>query len=121
MTRTELKSMVYDAISQELAKYNFVRHKSKERFIKQSPQTTFMFLLTCLDEGRGIRIKPEVAVRIEVVEQLFHRISQFDSKFQKDTGTVGATIRELEGASIDFDYQFAVSSPSDVPSIVPQL
>jgi hypothetical protein len=117
----ELKSAVFRALAPGFDSCGFVQHKSKEWFIKSNQHAIEMFLVTCLDAKPGIRITPSVAIRINRVEELFHKISRFETKYQKDTPTMGTTLRELLDADTEFDFRFVVSIAADVPRVVPQL
>ena len=83
---------VFEALSPTLKEHNFLLRRSKDRFVRQRGDITDMFQLVCLDAKPGLRIQPHVGVRLEQVENLFHQISGFEPKYQKDTLTFGSSI-----------------------------
>lgn len=55
------------------------------------------FQLVCWDGKPGIRIKPNVAVRIDQVERILHQTSGFIQEAQGDTPTIGGSIGNVTG------------------------
>jgi hypothetical protein len=88
----ELKAAIFADLSPELAKYDFSFKPAQDRFIRRRGQVTDLFQLVCLDGKPGLRIQPNVGVRIERIENIFHQTSGFEPKYQKDTPTMGNSV-----------------------------
>lgn len=89
---TGLKSDLFNRLSPGLVADGFKLVAPKDRFEKRNGDITAIFQLVCLDGKPGYRIQPNVGVRIERVEKIFHQTSGFEPKFQKDTATMGNSI-----------------------------
>jgi hypothetical protein len=89
---TGLKSDLFNRLAPGFSADGFKLVAPNDRFEKKSGDVTAIFQLVCLDGKPGYRIQPNVGVRIERVEKIFHQTSGFESKFQKDTATMGNSI-----------------------------
>jgi hypothetical protein len=90
--KSELKSALFTSLRSDMAKNGFSLKAANGRFVRRRGEITEMFQLVCLDAKPGYRIQPNVGIRIEQVENIFHQISGFESKFQKDTPTIGSSV-----------------------------
>ena len=90
--KSNLKSDLFHLLGPDLIADGFKLLVSKDRFEKKSGDINALFQLVCLNGKPGYRIQPNVGIRIERVEKIFHQTSGFESKFQKDTATMGGSI-----------------------------
>jgi hypothetical protein len=117
---TELKVGIFAALTPELKKHSFSLKSAKDRFVRQRGDVTDIFQLVCLDGKPGYRIQPNVGVRLERVENIFHQTSGFESKYQKDTATMGSSVGIFltgDGRSCEF----LLERESEIPSVAEKL
>jgi hypothetical protein len=114
ISNTELKKAVLSSLSPELVKCGFSFKLKNNLFIRRRGEVTDQFQLVWLDAKPGYRIQPNVGVRIEQVEDIFHQTSGFESKYQKDTPTMGNSIGIfLTGDSRDCEFLLESKSEAD--------
>jgi hypothetical protein len=116
----ELKAAIFAALSPELTKYDFSLKPAQDRFVRRRGEVTDLFQLVCLDGKPGLRIQPNVGVRIERIENIFHQTSGFESKHQKDTPTMGNSV----GIFLTGDSrgcEFLLESKSEVASVAEKI
>ena len=117
---TGLKTAFFKSLHPELAKHGFSLKAAKDSFVRRRAEVTDLFQLVCLDGKRGYRIQPNTGVRIERIEELFHKTSGFEPKYQKDTATMGNSV----GIFLDGDSrscEFLLESGSDVASVTEKI
>jgi hypothetical protein len=93
--RKQLKRSLFELLATPLAIDGFKLKASKNCFRRKRNGVTDMFQVICLDGKPGWRIHPEVGMRIERVEEIFHQTSGFELKYQKDTPTIGGGVGNL--------------------------
>jgi len=93
--RKQLKSALFRSIESRLSVYGFTLKTSKDSLVHRGEDTTDIFQLVCLDGKPSLDVQPNVAIRNERVERIFHKISGFDVKNQSTTPTVGGAIGVL--------------------------
>jgi hypothetical protein len=85
-------------------------------FVRQRGGVRDIFQVVILDGKPGYRIQPNVGIRIEKVEDLFHKTSGFEPRYQKKTATMGNSVGAyLEGNSQA--CEFLLESESDIKTI----
>jgi hypothetical protein len=117
---TKLKTAIFAAISPELTSHGFLLKLAKDRFVRRRGEVSDFFQLVCLDGKPGYRIQPNVGVRLEQVEHIFHQASGIESKYQKDTPTMGSSIGMLLTGD-SRSCEFLVESGSDVAMMAGQI
>lgn len=95
--KRELQKVVFDRLELPLTEAGFKLIRSKDKFIRRHQDREDIFLLTCLDAKPGLRLNPAVAVRFGEVEEIFHKVSDIEQKFQSESVTIGAPIGEVIG------------------------
>lgn len=90
--KSELKSAIFTSLTPELKKHDFSLKRATNSFVRQRGEVTDQFQLVFLDGRPGYRIQPNVGVRIDRVENIFHQTSGWDPKYQKDTPTMGSSV-----------------------------
>jgi len=114
VTPKALKDSVLAGVVPALVARGFRFVKSKERFEKREQGTLHLFQLVFLDGADGCRVSPNIGVRIDAIEEIFHRTSGFAPKYQKDTPTVGTDAWRLIGNPA---FEFSLSSPGDAADV----
>src|SRR5882762_6657164 len=84
----------------------FILNKSTHWFTQRTESGWNRFQLIFLNRESHWEIVPEISVRRDQVEDIYHQISHFERKYQKNTSTVGLKIEEYlvsEGQQSRFD------------------
>jgi len=116
----QLKTALLESIRVELTGAGFISKTPKETFYRRYNGIVEVFQLVCLDGQSGWRIQPNVGIRIDCVEEIFHRTSGFDLKYQKDTPTIGNAI----GAMVSGDNracEYLLEKRSEVVSVTEKI
>src|SRR6185503_14968724 len=92
-----ITSQLLEHVLQQLD--GFKVNKAKRRFERRAGDGVFhRFFLVCTYGGPlGFRVRPEVAVRIDRVEDIYHRVSGMAAKYHRGTSTMGTAVGELIG------------------------
>lgn len=120
MNKNQLKIAVFDSLRSQLSGYGFVLKPAKDSFVRQHEGIVDVFQLVCLEGKPGLRIQPNVAVRVEEIETIFHQTSGFDQEFQGNTPTIGGAIKNIVGNS-NRVCEFVLESNSEVDSVVAKI
>jgi hypothetical protein len=116
----QLKRSLFDLVAARLAKRGFNLKAAKDSFVRQHNGETDMFQLVCLDGKPGWRIQPNVAVRIERVEEIFHQTSGFEPKYQKDTPTIGSSVGNITAGN-NRACEFLLEDDHNVSSVAESI
>jgi hypothetical protein len=115
----QLRSALLESIKARVSDDGFVHHKPTHSFRRQRGAAVDKFQLVCLDAKPGWLIQPNVGVRIESVEAIFHQTSGFEAKYQGDTPTIGTWVGYLPKhdlpASGTYLFEVPVKSHADLP------
>ncbi|MCX2449725.1 hypothetical protein OQX61_00460 [Pedobacter sp. PLR] len=103
--RNFLKNEILKALSEKLKPYDYKLKKSDDSFIQKTEFGWNMFSTTFLVRSEGWNIRPGLLIRFNVVEDLFHQVSNFEKKYHKGTPTLGTSIENLNinGLEARFD------------------
>jgi hypothetical protein len=119
-TGIRLKAALFGLVGQKLTSSDFTPNEANDSFVRRHNGVVDIFQLVCKDAKPGWRIQPNVAVRIELVEQIFHQTSGFDAQDRKNTPTMGGSVGHfLSGSSRA--YEFLLTSDSDVLPVTEQI
>ena len=113
MSSSPLRKAIFEAVASQVCQYGFTFKRSKDRFERQHDGIADRFSLVCLNAMPGYRVQPNVGIRIELVENIFHQTSDWDPKYQKDTPTIGAGIGHII-AGDNRKCEFVVQNDADV-------
>ncbi len=113
MAKGEIKSAFYECLAPRLAEQGFNRLKSSDAFTKVDGERTFKFLLIWLNVKQGYFVCPDASIRFEGVESIFHKTSGFESKYQRGTATVGASLGAILGGTQD-DCAFPIKNQAEI-------
>ena len=115
--KKNLKRAMFEALNAQLASDGFILKASKDSFVRRRNGTVDIFQLVCLADQPGWRIQPNVAVRVDRVEEIFHHTSGFELKYQKDTPTIGGAIGNIIKNS-NRACEFPLKADADVALVV---
>ena len=117
---TPLKSLLFQCIRQYLSAEDFRLDAKRSIFVRRYEGTTEIFYVTCTNAKPGHWVTPGVGLRFGTVEEIFHRTSGWDPKFQKDTNTVGTQVGVLidgKGTSC----RFLLESESEIAFVTEKV
>lgn len=115
-----IKEMLLELLVPQLSEHGFKRQGSRESFLRQHADRVDVFQLVFLDGKPGWRIQPNAGVRFDSVENIFHQVSGFEPKYQKDTVTVGAPLGIVLGDTAR-GCEFILESNDELASIVREV
>lgn len=112
MTNIELRNALLERLALDFAPYGFVLNKALAEFTKRSAQGWEKFQLIFLVRSNGWEINPAMLIRINVVEDIYHKASYFETKYHKTTPTVGIPLENFinDGKG----YRFDLTSEADI-------
>jgi hypothetical protein len=111
--KSHLKRALFEAVGSHVRAHGFEARLTKDRFVRLRDGRTDIYQLVCLDGKPGWRIQPNVGVRIERVEEIFHQTSEFEPKYQGDTPTIGGSVGAITAGN-SRACEFLLESQSDV-------
>jgi hypothetical protein len=123
MTATEMKQLkrtILYSVGKELNDHGFLLRSSKDSFVRKHDGVNDIFQLVFQGGEFDWCIQPNVGVRIDRIEDIFHKSSRFEPKYQSDTATIGASVGRLI-ADDSRACQFIITSPDEVPRIAAEL
>lgn len=121
MTEREyLKNEVLLRLSEKINSFGFKLSKSACEFTKKTDFGWNKYQIVFLLRDNGWELKPSLLVRFDVVENVFHQISDFDRKYQKGTPTIGTSIEDLDYSSIT-PTRFELTNEAQINSVVNDL
>ena len=115
-----LKKLLLVAVGDELSASGYQPKPAKHGFVRKQEAAVWIYQLVFLENGIGWRIQPSVGIRIERVEEIFHRTSGFEIKYQKDTLTIGGFIGSIRGGT-NRDCEFLLNKEEDIPQVADAL
>ena len=117
---TPLKAALFESVRRRLATDGFELKTQYDKFIRRHDGVTDHFQLVCKDAKPGYRIQPNVGVRIDRVEEIFHQTSGFEPKYQGNTSTMGAPVGTLLGGN-PRGCEFPLASEPEIPAVTDQI
>ena len=118
MKKQEIKVNLLEKLSLLLKPSGFMLVRRMDWFIKKG-QTSQIYQLAFYNLGNPYTIAPAIAIRIDEVERIFHLISGFEPKYQKDTPTINPTIQALQKAK--GRYEFVLQKPEHIEPVANEL
>jgi len=112
-----LKNEVLARVDEKLNPFGYKLSKSACEFTKKTDFGWNKYQIVFLIRDNGWEIKPSLLVRFDVVENLFHQISDFDKKYQKGTPTIGTSIEGLGGSSI-VQTRFELTNEAQINRVI---
>jgi hypothetical protein len=118
--RNKLKAALFATLREQLSGEGFTLKPARNTFVRVHEGRSDFFQLVCLDAKPGWRIQPNVGIRIERVEDIFHKTSGFEAKYQGDTPTIGAAVGNIEDGD-NRACEFLLETPADVHRIAGEI
>ncbi len=114
----DMKIELLTALQPRMDKSGFKLQKSKERFAKRVESGAWWFVLD-FTVYENLHVKPVIGLRVDAVENIFHRTSGFESKYQSDTPTLSLSVQGLVGDPSKFEY--VLRGHDDVSGVAAQI
>lgn len=115
----QMKEIVFETIQADLKEAGFKLVKTRDWFIRKDKHISFVFwVVPYLDQGH-IRLTPTCGVRFNEVEDIFHKCSGFEEKYQKYTLTLVSEIWRWK-RQVDL-HQYILKTEDDVQNIATQI
>ncbi|QKJ30367.1 hypothetical protein HQ865_11560 [Mucilaginibacter mali] len=95
MNKETNKNTLLELLHNRFKQYNYSLNRSLAEFTKREPDGWSKFQLIFLNRDAGWEINIGMLIRKNVVEDLYHKVSSFEPKYQKTTPTVGITVENL--------------------------
>lgn len=113
-----LAESIVQAVARELAPDGFWFDAVPSCFVKQEGDIRFLFQIAMAAEHERLTCTPDVGVRSERIEDVFHRTSEFSPTDALNTATLGVNLKLLTRSS---KYDVVVSSAEDVHDAIQKL
>jgi hypothetical protein len=108
----EIKKQVHSALAAALANKGFKSEKGRDRFTRKvSPDIAHRLDLILNREQTLTRLHVHISVRINTIEDIFHRTSGYEKKYQRDTPTIGGALDAIKG---DPQYDMTLDAETGV-------
>ncbi len=114
MKKNFLKQQVLNSLDEKLKIFGFKSKKSDDSFVQNTEFGRNMFSVTFLKKGTGWNIRPGLLIRFDIVENLFHQISDFEKKYQKGTPTMGTSIEDLDINGLETRFDLTEEEQIDI-------
>lgn len=121
MKKTELKTDLLINLAALLKPYGFTLIRRMDWFVRKG-KTSLIYRLDFYggyDRDKGYIVSPSLAIRIDEIEDIYHKVSGFEPQFQKDTPTIWPTIKDLQRAKDGYEYE--LDSVEDKTPVVEKL
>lgn len=118
--RAYLKNEVLVNLGEKVNSFGFKLLKSACEFTKKTDFGWNKYQIVFILRDVGWELKPSLLIRFDVVENIFHQISDFDRKHQKGTPTIGISIEDLDN-SLTTQKRFELSNETHINSVVQSL
>ena len=96
MTIRDLKTELLEVLKPRMERYGFRVQKSKERFARRVTTGNWWFVLD-FTVYECLHVKPAIGLRVDIVEDVFHRTSGFERRYQADTPTLSLSVQNIGG------------------------
>jgi len=78
-----------------LSREGFKFISTKEKFVRSREGLSDVFQLVCLNGKPGWRIQPNIGIRVDALEDIFHEISGTEKRYQKNTCSIGGGVGNI--------------------------
>ena len=114
-TEKTLKKQLFESLRQDFGNEGFKLVLAKGTYTRRSPGMAHIFyLVSRMFQPSGWGIRPEVGIRIDPVEEIFHKVSGTPPQYHKESVTIGAPLGTILWG--DFrKYEFDLIEEADLP------
>lgn len=110
-----LRSSILESVTPALIQQGFKLNKQALRFTRVAESGAKQYyLLLIKDSAPYIQVNVHLATRLDIVEDIFHRTSGFEKKYQAGTYTMGGALHEITGRS-EFNMRLDAKQVSSYP------
>ena len=106
------------AVAREIASDGFEFDVTSSCFVRQVGVFRHVFQVAFMEKYGRLVCKPDVGVRSDRIEEIFHRTSEFSDVDAINTSTIGVSVKLLSRSS---DYDVSVAGAGDVDQAVRTL
>ncbi len=114
MTKREfLKSELLKKIEERISEYGFKLNRQLSEFNRKTKAGWHKFQILFILKPDSWEVEPAIFIRINQVEDIFHRTSGFEPKYQKGTHTIGLSLNAYVGEMGKYKYILTEESQID--------
>jgi len=112
MEYSNLKNKFVKCLSASLSDHKFKFSKSQSRFVRKKEFGEEWYTINYLsyEDQEGFEINTGLHIRFNQVESIFHETSSFSVKDSKGTSTIGCSVENYLGDSVDTFRQVIVDT-----------
>jgi hypothetical protein len=115
--RNFLRTEVLNLLAEKLKNFDFKLLKSDTSYIYKTDFGWNKYDIYFILRNVGWEVLPALSIRFDIVEDLFHQISDFEKKYQKGTPTIGTSIEDL-GSSLITPTRFELTNEAQINGVV---
>ena len=94
----EFKGAILSALTPELASRGFAFNPALEQFARKVKKGVTHFYYVLITESEPfVRLDAHIALRLDLVESIFHKTSGYEKKYQSRTPTMGGALDAITG------------------------
>lgn len=98
MVLREFKNKVFEALQPAVRGTGFSVQASQERIVRRPAKGVTQLVQLAISPSHPFAcVDAHLGVRLDVVENIFHRTSGFEPRFQKGTPTMGGSLADIMG------------------------
>jgi len=117
--RNFLKTELLKNLESKIKDFGFQLNKTQAEFINKNKFGWFKFQIVFLKIDEGWELKPSLLIRCNTIENIYHEISEFETKYQEGTPTIGSSIEDYLNDNVS--YRYRLTDENQINSIAQQL
>ena len=114
----QLAESIILTVANAIAPDGFAFDIASSAFVKQDGDIRFMFQVALAERHGVLACTPDVGIRSERVEQVFHRTSEFSDADAQNTSTLGVNVKLLTRSS---SYDVSVANSGEIEDAAEKL
>jgi len=115
MTKREfLRLELLKRLDEELKRHGFKLNKQQGEFTRRTKEGWHQYQIVFVLKDEGWSVRPAVFIRVHQVEDIFHRTSGFEQKYQRGTPTIGLSLSSYVDEPDKYSYMLTEESQIDV-------
>jgi hypothetical protein len=116
MTKRDfLKYELLKKLDEQLIKHGFKLNKKVAEFNRKTKRGWHKLQIIFILKSDGWGVEPAIFIRVNQIEEIFHRTSGFEPKYQKGTPTIGLSLNAYAGEL--GKYSYLLTEESDIDKI----
>lgn len=114
MTKRDfLKTELLKKLNEHLTQHGFKLNRQLAEFTRRSKSGWHQYQIVFVLKDSGWDIRPAIFIRVHQVEDIFHRTSGFEPKYQKGTPTIGLSLSSYVDEPNKYSYMLTEESQID--------